>query len=89
VLTSDFLKDRQKHLIARRNQKLEILNSDGDQAKVHSLSDITRIDFALKRMDEGEYGLCAHCGGLIVKERLLIIPETPFCAFCAKDIETS
>ncbi len=85
----DFLSDRRSHLIARRKEKVEILASDGSQADTHSPNDIVRIDFALKRMDTGQYGLCVECGCEIVRARLQVIPETPFCAECASDKEAS
>ena len=89
MFIGDFLSDRRSHLKARRNEKLKILASGGSQAKVHSPSDIIRIDFALKRMDEGQYGLCTDCGCEIAHDRLRVIPETPFCEPCASDKEAS
>jgi RNA polymerase-binding transcription factor DksA len=88
-ITGEFLSDRRAHLMARRTEKTEILAARGEQAKVHSPNDIVRIDFALKRMNEGQYGLCTNCGCQIDRDRLRVIPETPFCAPCASDMEAS
>ncbi|MBT8397534.1 MAG: TraR/DksA family transcriptional regulator [Gemmatimonadetes bacterium] len=38
---------------------------------------------ALKRIDDGTYGLCAACGGEIAFERLMVFPESPTCAGCS------
>lgn len=38
---------------------------------------------ALRRMEEGEYGLCTECGGPITFERLQVFPETPTCVGCS------
>lgn len=38
---------------------------------------------ALRRMDNGTYGLCAGCQRPISFERLLAIPETTVCADCS------
>ncbi len=38
---------------------------------------------ALRRMDNGTYGLCAGCQGRISFERLAAIPETTVCADCS------
>jgi RNA polymerase-binding transcription factor DksA len=38
---------------------------------------------ALRRMDEGTYGICESCGKAIAKERLEAIPFTRFCVDCA------
>jgi RNA polymerase-binding transcription factor DksA len=85
--TGEFLSRQRLHLLARRESKTNLLESDGEQALSHSYKDITRIDFALKRIDEGQYGLCCNCGCHIDDRRLLLIPETPFCAECATHIE--
>ncbi|PIE12216.1 MAG: dimethylmenaquinone methyltransferase [Rhodobacterales bacterium] len=45
--------------------------------------EIVRIRAALKRMREGEYGYCTTCGDVISKERLDVLPDTPFCKTCA------
>jgi len=34
---------------------------------------------ALRRLERGEYGKCVVCGKDIPKERLDLVPETPFC----------
>jgi len=41
-----------------------------------SLRDVER---AVKRLDEGSYGICEVCGRPIPDERLRALPETPFC----------
>lgn len=45
--------------------------------------ELRMIDAALKRMDDGEYGICVECGNDIDPERLDLVPATPFCASCA------
>lgn len=87
MFTSEFLLEQRLHLLARRTSKDEILKRGGQQSLSHSPRDITRIDFALKRIDEGQYGLCCNCGCEIDAERLKAIPEAPFCALCASGIE--
>jgi DnaK suppressor protein len=46
-------------------------------------SDIARIDAALKRLDEGEYGWCLSCGEAIAEKRLEIDPMATQCVACA------
>ncbi len=58
----------------------------GEQSLLHSHDDIRRIDFALKRIMDGQFGICPNCGSLIEEERLEIIPETPFCSSCAHEV---
>jgi DnaK suppressor protein len=45
--------------------------------------EIKRIDAALARLEDGEYGWCAKCGEAIAKKRIAIDPATPLCAGCA------
>ena len=46
--------------------------------------EIQRIDAALKRMDEGEFGYCVSCGINIELKRLETDPTTPTCFDCAE-----
>ncbi|MDX1583697.1 MAG: TraR/DksA family transcriptional regulator [Thermoanaerobaculia bacterium] len=45
---------------------------------------LMKIDEALGRIDEGEYGHCMNCGQKIGDKRLKAIPWTPFCIDCAE-----
>ncbi|MQX35172.1 hypothetical protein GHC57_01425 [Roseospira navarrensis] len=45
--------------------------------------ELKRIDAALERMKEGEYGLCVHCGESIATRRLEFDPAAPLCITCA------
>ena len=42
------------------------------------------LNEALRRLREGTYGICAHCGNPIPTERLLVIPETEHCLDCRR-----
>ena len=42
-----------------------------------------RLENALKRMDQGTYGRCRRCRGLITAERLEIQPDAVLCVRCA------
>ena len=47
-------------------------------------NDLARIDQALKRLEEDEYGWCAACGEPIAYGRLEIDPMATHCVGCAK-----
>ncbi len=47
-------------------------------------SDLARIEIALNRVDEGEYGWCAECGEAIAYKRLEIDPAAHLCIGCAR-----
>jgi len=45
---------------------------------------IARIDAALARCDDGEYGYCISCGEQIDERRLAHDPAVPTCIKCAR-----
>ena len=52
-------------------------------ADARRANEIRRIDAALTRVDEGEYGWCVECGEAIAPKRLEADPAAPRCAGCA------
>lgn len=55
-----------------------------------SLSDqaeLSRIDAALARLDDGSYGQCANCGEQIAPARLQAMPDAVLCVTCAEAAE--
>jgi DnaK suppressor protein len=45
--------------------------------------ELSQINKALLRMEQGHYGECVVCGEAISAKRLEAIPHTPFCYSCA------
>lgn len=45
--------------------------------------EIRRIEAAIRRIDEGEYGFCLTCGEEIAAKRLAVDPATATCVRCA------
>lgn len=45
------------------------------------------IDEAMKRVEDGTYGLCIQCGKAIPKKRLKAVPHTSLCIDCQKGNE--
>lgn len=45
---------------------------------------IQRLQAALERVDEGEYGSCVRCGNEIAPRRLAVDPAVPTCIDCAR-----
>ncbi|MEQ8849877.1 TraR/DksA family transcriptional regulator [Botrimarina sp.] len=48
---------------------------------------IASIDDALARIEQGTYGKCAECDGVIPKTRLNAIPYASMCVGCAQKQE--
>ena len=49
-------------------------------------ADITRIDAAIKRIKDSDYGFCCVCDELIPKKRLEFDPATTTCVKCAQTL---
>jgi DnaK suppressor protein len=45
--------------------------------------ELSQIDNALRRIDEGTYDTCARCGSTVPPARLAVVPFTDHCASCA------
>ncbi len=43
-----------------------------------------KIEAALERIEDGDYGSCIECGKVVPKLRLNAIPYTPHCVKCAE-----
>jgi DnaK suppressor protein len=50
---------------------------------------VRKIETALGRLENGEYGICGECNGEIALERLRIIPYALYCKECqeAKELQ--
>ncbi len=48
---------------------------------------LTQVEAALRRLDEGTYGVCARCGNPINPERLEALPYATYCITCQSEIE--
>jgi DnaK suppressor protein len=49
----------------------------------HRRAELSRIEAALRRIDEDEYGYCLKCGEEIAAKRLEADPAASFCVDCA------
>ena len=58
---------------------LSLLGSENDA--------LDQIDGALKRIEDGSFGLCEECGMKIPKPRLEAIPYAALCVQCASQRE--
>jgi DnaK suppressor protein len=75
-------------------------NGQDDQAQIlseraiefalneHELVELQAIEDALKRIQEGVYGLCLSCGVSIPQERLHAAPQALRCIDCQTKFET-
>ena len=48
---------------------------------------LTKLDLALRKIDDGTFGICTECDEPISKKRLEARPETQLCIRCKEDQE--
>ena len=65
------------------DRELELILDDRESAELAAIS------AALKRIDDGSYGVCVDCGSAIPTARLLAAPETLRCIVCQSQLERS
>lgn len=51
--------------------------------------ELKNIEQALRKIDNGTYGICDGCEKKISKKRLEILPFTHYCRDCQSEIESS
>ncbi|MEE8184865.1 MAG: TraR/DksA family transcriptional regulator [Thermodesulfobacteriota bacterium] len=49
--------------------------------------ELTNMDEAMLRLDEGTYGICTECGVEIEEERLKVMPVALYCVKCQQHKE--
>lgn len=64
---------------AQERENDEVLEELANQTS----AELTRINQALERVEQGNYGICSRCAEPIAIERLKAIPETTTCIKCA------
>jgi len=64
-----------------RDRELSLMLADREREKV------VLVDDALKRIENGTYGICDSCDEVIDKERLMAMPFTKLCLSCQEDLE--
>lgn len=97
----DLLLAQKKEILAQSVTQVEV-DTDGDetdeiqaniliglnnQLNSRNLEKLAQIDTALKRIEEGTYGLCQDCEEPINEKRLLSNPHFQTCIACAEERE--
>ena len=78
------LRQRSQRLRARAEAFAEALRDAEDTTLTETeRRELMAIDEALARIDGGEFGRCARCGGAIGRHRLRAVPEARHCMTCA------
>ncbi len=69
------------HASNDRDRELALVLTDREREKLQL------VEVALKRIEEGTYGICEVCGDEIDKDRLMVMPFTRLCLSCQEDLE--
>ena len=59
-----------------------------DAIRSRAVRERARLQLALKRLQEDEYGYCTQCGEAIAAGRLEFDPAAPLCIACASQAES-
>ncbi|HZW59160.1 MAG TPA: TraR/DksA C4-type zinc finger protein [Woeseiaceae bacterium] len=70
---------------AKELEDSEVVNALG----IEAIEELQLIRTTLNRLDEGEYGICRHCGNAIGEQRLKAWPYAAECIDCARENEKS
>ncbi len=97
------LRRHAEHVSEGQAQALEVTNDDATESSDLASRDVIQelalklgdqesrmvadIDMALRRMDEGSYGMCVRCGHEIDERRLEAMPTARYDAACQTAIE--
>lgn len=73
---------------------VDIASLEITQAAIQKLGNrekklLTKIDYALKKIDDGDYGVCEKCGEDISHGRLEARPVTQYCIDCKTELESN
>lgn len=85
----------EKFVIAKDDQSDEVDLANSDYENSHMLRMRNReifyakkLESALKKFDNGEYGQCEDCGSEIKFQRLIARPTAELCISCKEESET-
>ena len=76
-----------------RGDSLDIASSARDREisfmlKSRELDELRAVEDAIRRIDNGDYGICASCEDPIEIKRLEAIPWARFCRACQEEMES-
>jgi len=96
-------KQIEKNILETKNEIEELknveVNDDGDYASLctdnlidsainnQQVKELKEIEEALKKIEDGTYGICEMCGEPIRKLRLKVKPYAKYCIVCREIIE--
>lgn len=59
-----------------------------DKLSKRQINSLNKINIALKKINDGDFGNCEECGNVIGIKRLEALPGVQFCIECAENQES-
>ena len=68
-----------------RISRMDAINNKtiNDRALLKAEDKLRKLELAIARVDEEDFGKCRSCNGVIQEGRLLLMPESNTCVSCA------
>jgi DnaK suppressor protein len=82
-LEIDAIGDEMERLMSRTERELAVEQAEQRTALLREVED------ALRRIQEGTYGICSKCGGRIRAKRLVVMPWANLCVACQEEEESA
>lgn len=83
-LEIDAIGDEMERLMSRTEREMAVEQAEQRTALLREVED------ALRRIQDGTYGICSRCGGRIRVKRLVVMPWADLCLACQeKEEQTS
>ncbi len=69
-----------------RLSRMEAIQNQGVAEKTlkQAKDKLNKLEFMLNKVGTEEFGKCKNCGKQIPLERILFIPENPYCVNCSR-----
>ena len=89
---NSLLKNAMEHIAEKSSDEADLANTELSNGMDFELREkerqtIMEIDYALEKIETGEYGFCEECGEGIPKKRLNIFPTARFCIQHQEELE--
>ncbi len=83
------LESLESHARGDLADKATVLESQRIKSALSSIErqKLANIDNALKKIEDGTYGICAQCGEMIDEKRLMVKPFAIYCVKCRQEKE--
>jgi DnaK suppressor protein len=86
--TAEFIRDDVAYTDAVDQASADVDKAFAMQMKNRERDTLWKIDEALKRIEDGNYGTCERCDDEIAEARMRAFPFTTLCIDCKAEIES-